>query len=373
MWDNNQKEAWIDVNHMIIPNPEWNPKMADAKYKRYKSSYFEIGSSGNLGSQHPNVGGYFTGSDQYKILRDSGYDYFPVICPRWEVTVEDTYGTDCPGMTALGDIKQLQLGEKRALQAIEKSINPPMIGPLSMKNTKASIIAGDITYVDEREGQKGFRQAHDINFNLVALENKQEQVRTRIRKAFFEDLFLMLATSDRRDFTAREIEERHEEKLLAIGPVLEQVNQDGLDPLIDITFNMMAAQNLLPPPPPELEGKDLKVEYVSIMSQAQKLIGIAGVERFTTYVGQLAAANPDVLDKVNMDKAVDAYADMTGIPVDIVRTKEEVVKMRDARAEAQAQATQQQQMMNMAQVAKDAGSVPVGEGNQNLASKLLGV
>jgi Bacteriophage head to tail connecting protein len=34
----------------------------------------------------------------------------------------------------------------------------------------------------------------------------------RIKRAFYADLFLMMAESDRREITAREIDERHEEK-----------------------------------------------------------------------------------------------------------------------------------------------------------------
>ena len=48
-----------------------------------------------------------------------------------------------------------------------------------------------------------------------------------------------MAFSDRRQITAREIEERHEEKLLMLGPVLERLNDELLRPLIDRTFNIM--------------------------------------------------------------------------------------------------------------------------------------
>ena len=178
------------------------------------------------------------------------------------------------------------------------------------------------------------------------MENKQAQVRNRIQRAFYEDLFLMLANSDRRQITAREIEERHEEKLLALGPVLEQVNQDLLDPLTDIVFDIHMRQGLIPPPPQELQGMDLKVEYVSIMAQAQKMLGIAGVDRFTGFVGQLAAADPSVLDKIKADKVVDVYADMTSVPPNIVRSDDEVKLIRDQRAKAQ-QAQAQAQAMQM--------------------------
>lgn len=345
-YDQNQLEAWVDVAHCIMPNADYDARKPLSKYKKYVSVYYERGmlGSGTI---------YLTDMDNNVYLSIKGYDYFPVLAPRWEVTGEDVYGTDCPGMVALGDVKQLQTGEKRSLQAIEKMINPPMTGPTTLKNQKASILPGDITYVDVREGQQGFRAVHEVNFNLQALEMKQEQVRSRIQRAFFEDLFLMLAQSDRRQITAREIEERHEEKLLALGPVLEQLNQDLLDPLIDMAFDMHIRQGLIPPPPDELQGMDLKVEYISIMAQAQKLVGVGAVERFTGFVGQIAQVNPEVLDKIDSDQIIDVYGDITSVPSSIIRTDEAVAEIRAARAQQQQQQQQMAMMREGAGAAKD--------------------
>lgn len=358
-------ETWVDVVHVIKPNDEYNPNKLASKYKKFMSCYYEKGSYGSGAS-------YLMSGDHSKYLRESGYDYFPVLCPRWELTGEDVYGTNCPAMIALGDVIQLQVAEKRIMQAIEKMVNPPMVGHFSLRNQKTSIIAGDITYADMTGSASPFRPAHEVNFRTQDLEMKQSETRRRIQRAFFEDLFLMLASTDRRQITAREIDERHEEKLLALGPVLEQLNQDLLDPLIDIAFDMHMKQGLFDDlmPPDELKGMPLKVEYISIMAQAQKLIGISGVERFVGFVGQVAQADPTVLDKVNRDQLIDVYADITSIPPDLVLTDEEVAEMRAARAKQQ-QAAQQMQMMQMgAGAAKDLSQTSL-EGD-NALNRMLG-
>lgn len=357
-WDRGEYETWIDVTHVIKPNPDYDPKKIQSKFKKYLSCYYEQGYSGGNGS-----GAELLPQDFDRYLSEKGYDMFPILAPRWEVTGEDVYGTECPGMTALGDIKQLQVQEKRIAQAIEKMVNPPMTGPTSLRNSKASILPADITYVDIREGQQGFRPAHEVNFRVSELEGKQAQIRQRISRAFYEDLFLMLANSDRREITAREIEERHEEKLLALGPVLEQLNQDLLDPLIDNTFNIMLRQNRLPPPPKEIQGMDLKVEYISVMAQAQKVVGIGGVERFASFVGSIAAANPEVMDKVDMDQMVDVYGDLTSVPPSIVRTDEMVAGIRQNRANAQKQAKAAELIQQGAGAAKDLSQSNLSEDN----------
>lgn len=359
-YDRGHLDAWVDVVHCIKANDAYDPMSKVATKKRYSSVYYERG---------------VTGTNSYamdfpdKFLSVSGYDYFPVLCPRWEITGEDVYGTNCPGMESLGDIRQLQLGERRAMQAIEKMVNPPMKGPVSLKNNKASLLPGDITYVDERDGQRGFTPVHEVNPPLQALEEKQQSIRSRIQRCFYEDLFLMISESDRRDITAREIDERHEEKLLALGPVLEQLNQDLLDPLISITFQMMLRQGMIPTPPQELSGMNLKIEYISVMAQAQKMIGISGIERFAQFTNQLATVDPTVNDKVNRDMMVDRYGDMTSIPPGIVRTDEAVAGIRSARAQVLAQ---QQKMDHIEQAAGAAKNLSAADtGGDNALTQVL--
>lgn len=338
LYETNRHETWVDVYHFVKRNDDYNPNKLLAKYKRFSSVYYEKG----LG-----------GTKDERFLRDSGMDSFRVLCPRWENSAEDAYGTECPGMVCLGDVKALQVMHKRKAQAVEKMVNPPMIAPTSMRSVTTSILPGDITYVDENETQKGFRPAQEVNIQLQPLLLDIEAHQQRISRAFYEDLFLMLAQSDRRQITATEIAERHEEKLLALGPVLEQINQDLLDPLIDITFEIMLKQGRVPEPPQELQGKDLKVEYVSIMQQAQKLVGLAGVERFSGFASQVMAVNPEALDKIDTDQLLDVYGDMTSIPPGIVRSDEDVALIREKRAEQQRAAQAVEMAQQSAQTAKD--------------------
>jgi len=317
------KDQPVEITHVIQPNYKWDPE--DPTSFRYISSYFENSNVEDL------------------LLREGGFNYFPALCPRWELTGEDIYGTNCPGMEALPAIKQLHNMELRSIQAVEKMINPPMMGPLSLKQAKASALPGDITYVDVRNGMEGFKPVYQINYDLQAHEVKQEKVRQRIRKIFFEDMLLMFANMEARErVTAFEIQARKEEKLLVLGPVLERLNQDLLDPLITITFDIMARQGLIPTPPMELQGQPLKVEYLSIMHQAQKSTGLAGLDRLKQHAAEMAQISPMTMDKFNLDEISDEYAEILGVPPKVLRSNEDVAKIREARA--QAQAAQQQEL-----------------------------
>jgi len=330
-----QHETQVDICHFILPNEQYSPNKMESKFKRYQSLYYEKGISSTNNSSS------YAMSYPDKFLSEKGYDFFPVMAVRWEVAGEDTYGTNCPGMVSLGDVKQLQLAEKRIAAALDQKVKPSMVGPTSLKNAKASILPGDITYLDEREGTRGFRRLFEIDFDIRELEGKQEQVRIRISKAFYEDLFLMLANTNRRQITAREVEERHEEKLLALGPVLERINQDLLDPLIENTFAIMDKQGLLPEPPDSLAGREYTIEYVSVMAQAQKLAGIGNIERMAGFVAQVASLDPSVINKFDIEEAIEVYGDLVGVDPNLIKSKEEVEAIK---AEQAAQQAQMQQM-----------------------------
>lgn len=351
LWDQGEYESAVKVCWMVKPNELHRKDRLEAKYYPWTSCYFEMGEKS----------AYDGGGLQF--LRESGFESFPIMAPRWDITGEDTYGTDCPGMTALGDIKQLQLMQRRKAQAINKMVDPPLVGPSSLRTQKTSLLAGDITYQDMREGMNGLRPIHEVRLDLSHLVQDIGEVQYRIQRAFYEDLFLMLARSDdqrgSQPITAREIDERHEEKLLALGPVLERTNDELLDPIVDRVFGLMERAELIPEPPSELHGVKLKVEYISIMAQAQKLVGVVGQDRFLQSTGMLMQMDPGVAAKVDFDQVIDNYGEMLGVDPRIIRSTDEANAMRQQAAQAQQAQLQADQAVKMAQTAKLASETPL--------------
>lgn len=341
-WDTNRMDQTADILHVIRPNPDYDPRYASARRKRFQSAYLEVGASG----------------DSY--LRVSGYDLFPVLAPRWDVVGDDSYGIG-PGHVARGDVKALQLLERRKSQAIEKMVNPPLTGPTELRREKVSLLPGDITYQDVTDPKNGLRPLHEVQMRVDAVGAEIREHEARINSAFYADLFLMLAMSDRREITAREVQERHEEKLLMLGPTIERQNQDLLNPLVDLVFALMDRNQLLPPPPQELAGVQLRVEFLGLLAQAQKLVGTVAIERTAAFVAGLAQTFPDVADKFDADQAVDAYGDAQGVAPDIIRSDDAVAKRRDQRAQQQAAAAQAQATMLRIQGAQALGSIDMSK------------
>ena len=332
-YDRGDYDQRFTVNHAVEPRAEREPGKIDKRNKPWLSNYWEDGGDRSAGGEG--------------LLEESGFDTNPIICPPWELVAEDSYAIS-PGMDALPDIKMLQVMQMRAGEAIEKKVRPPMTGPISMKNNPASLMPGSVTYVDDPTG-RAYRAAIEVNLSLTELENKIMQTASRIERAYYADLFLMLANMEGiQPRNTMEIAERKEEKLLALGPVLENIYNGQLAPTIDRTYSIMEARGMLPPPPEELQGTELKIEYISMLAQAQKAVSTGSIERLFSFVGNLAAANPTVLDKIDMDEGVDIYADLLGAPPSVVVPDEEVQRSRQARAQQAAQAAQAEQAAQLA-------------------------
>jgi hypothetical protein len=352
LYNSGNLDAWVPIIHGIEPRSDRDARKADGKNKPWRSVYFEPGRE-DAGD---------------KVLRESGYDRFPGLAPRWHKMPGDVYGNS-PGMEALGDIKQLQHEQLRKANAIDYQTKPPLQVPAGMKGRDLDYLPGGVTYVDAPGAQNAVSTLFNVQLDLQHLLFDIQDVRERIRGAFYADLFLMLASTVPGRMTATEVAERHEEKLLMLGPVLERLHNELLKPLIDETFTRMVQANLVPPPPEALQGVELDVEFVSMLAQAQRAIGVNGVDRFVGALGAVAQMRPEVIDKIDVDKWADSYSDMLGVDPDIIVASENVAIIRQQRAQAQAQAQQMQAAQMQADAAAKLGTVKTDE--KNAATDLI--
>ena len=330
--DRGIRDEWHTVVHAIQPRAERDVTKSDSINFPYESIFIEVDAEEN------------------RTLRESGFRQFPGLTPRWVVRGGDVYGSDCPGMTALGDILQLQENQLKKAKGIDYMADPPLQVPTALRGSE-DVLPGGISYYDPAAPSGGIRSAFEVPLNLQHLLEDIQDVRNRINSSFFTDLFQMIALSDRRQITAREIEERHEEKLLVVGPVLERNQNELLDPLIENSFAIALENGLFPPPPPELTGMNINIEYVSMLAQAQKAVGIGAIDRIVGTVGQMGAVKPEALDKLNTDEIIDEYSNMLGISPDLIIANDRVAVVREQRAAEQAQ---QQQLASIPEAAKAA-------------------
>lgn len=340
MFDKRQYDEWVTVVNAIEPRDMRDPEKIDNKNMPYRSVYFE------------------DCSEDKKILRESGFRTFPCLCGRWGVSGGDIYGTS-PGMEALGDLHQLQQEQLRKSQAIDYQSNPPVLVPADLKDDESAIVPGGTVFVDSVSQAQMVRSAYDVPLRLDFLLQDIQDVRARINEAFYKDIFMMLTEQGGDRMTATEVAERHEEKMLMLGPVLDRLNSEMLDPLITLVFERLQANGMLPPLPEELQGVELNVDFISILAQSQKAVTTNAIDRFVNSLNAVAGMKQEVLDKFNADRWADTYADSLGIDAQLIVPDKEVAKLREARAQAQAQQAQLEQAQQAASTMKDVAQAQI--------------
>jgi hypothetical protein len=356
LYDAKNYDAWVDVVHLVEPRDSYDPRKGDNLNMPFASCYVEIGKD-----------------DWDKPLRESGFKEFPVLAPRWTATSTDVYGHS-PGMECLGDVNSLQFSQRRKAQGIDYQTNPPIGVPSFMRGRHVDRLPGGVTYYDASQNTGGIKSLFDVQLNLQHLREDILDTRQRIRESYFADMFLMLANDPQGQMTATEVAERHEEKLLMLGPVLERLHNELLNPLVERTFERMVEADMLTgrlQPPEELQGVDLKVEFVSILAQAQRAVSARGIDRLLGTVGNLAALWPGVTHKIKPMQVVDEYADLYGVNPEIIASDEEA---EEASAAAAQQAASQQALAaapGMATAAKAMGEVD-GDNIQSIMRNLQG-
>jgi hypothetical protein len=240
-----------------------------------------------------------------------------------------------------------------------------------MKGQEINSLPGGVAYYDSSTQSQGIKTQFEVNLNQQYLMMDIDRTERRIDQAFYADLFLMLANDTRSGVTATEVAERHEEKMLMVGPVLERLHNEMLNPLIDITFSRMVQAGILPPAPQELSGQNLQVDFVSTLAQAQQLVGLGSLDRYAMTIGSLAQIKPDVLDKFDADQFADVYAQRLGVDPSVIVADDKVAIIRKSRQEQMAQQQQMAMMQPMADAAAKIGSIETDAGNSNALADVM--
>jgi hypothetical protein len=260
-------------------------------------------------------------------------------------------------MDALGDCLTLQVLARDGVLALETEIKPPLLKLAAASLTRINLTPGainEVSAMSQGGALPSVTPLLQVRANLAALEQYKAQIKDQIQRTFFNDLFLMLANTDK-TMTAFETAERNAEKMLMLGPVWDRLRSEFFQPLIQRVFGIMWRHGDIPPPPPEITeiGAGISIEFISILALAQKQSGLAGINSTVAFAGGASQMNPEILDKINFDEAMDEVAEMNGVPPNLLRSDEDVAKLRQQRAEQMAQQQQMMQMAQMAGVAKE--------------------
>lgn len=342
----------VKIVHLIEPNDKRDGQLAAAfEYREY---YWETSAN--------------TPGTESTVLRVKGYYDFPCVAPRWELMANDAYGSS-PAMDALPDVIQLQHETKLKAQGLDKMVKPPVIADVQLQHKPTALLPNGVTYV-HGINNVGVKPIYTVNPPLAEMSADIQDIRSRIREIFHNELFLMISQLDTVR-SAAEIDARREEKLVLLGPVLERFENEALDPAIRRIYAIMESKGMLPEAPEQISGGNIEIQYVSILSTAQSAVAAIPTERLLQVVGNLASVRPDVLDIVNFDELIRGYAEDIGTPAKRINSREQTMAIRQAKAQAAQQQAGAEALSVSAQSAKLLSETETG-GGINALQRMLG-
>ena len=350
MYYNNQSDAWRRVIQLIEINDDRIPDYDDFAHKHTRAITWEDGSQQNL------------------YLKLEGFNEFPMICPRWQPrTTHDNYGNG-PGADFLGDCRMLQMLNKKGLIGLDKEVDPPLQADSTVGNV--TTLPGAVVRFSASTPNAGVRTLYDVKLNLEALREWIVDVRQSANECFFVDLFKTMINDDRPGITAYEIAEKKAEIMNMLSPIVNSLNNTQNNQAVLRMYNIARRTGQLPPMPKELKGNALQVKYISILTQAQRMMGLQAIQETLGFFSQNAQIFPQMIDNINQDTIARGYMTDIGLPASYFADLGAMKKLRDQRAKAQQAQQQQQEALVKAKVAADVGkgaqgaaNAPVGQGS----------
>ena len=289
----------------------------------------------------PFVSQYVLREDR-KTLQEGKFRRFPYLISRWSKTSGEVYGRS-PAMTALPEQKTLNVMAKTMLKGAQKVVDPPVQIPDDGFVRPLRTFPGGVNYYRAGSPDRIEPIFNDsrIDFGFEAIRERQQ----RVREAFFVDK-LSLVQSDR--MTTVEVNQRIQEQMRFLGPLLGRQQTEFLRPLIDRLLDIMIDKDggsgeLLGQPPEQIADVELDVMYSSPIARAQRMGEADSLAGAMQASAPLFEMDPASIDNIDSDQYIRENFQIFGASQRVLRDREEVEAIRDARQEAQAQAVKQQQ------------------------------
>lgn len=296
------------------------------------------------------------------IVKEDGFHSMPCVAHRFYKRPQIVYGYS-PAMKAMPYTRMMNAMSDTMLRSAMKQTDPAIMLPhdafLGTPNFNPRAInyyqRGKLNPKDEILPVGNFGHP---NIGVETLEYYKKQIRDIMFYTTFQ-AFSELT----KQMTVPEVMERISEKMTVLGPAVGRFMNDVLQPLIEKVVMILYNAGKLPPMPEGMmQNPSFEVKFVGRLVQSQRQSEINNIVNAIGIIGQVAQVKPEVLDKINADEIVTTIANITGLPASMIYSDDEVRKLREQRAEAQAQEAQLMQAQALAQTYKTAS-----EGDRNAA------
>lgn len=296
-------------------------------------------------------------TETQNTVQESGFNSMPCMAHRFYKRPQVVYGYS-PAMKALPYVRLVNTMTDTVLRAAMKQTDPAIALPDDAFLGTPNFNPRQLNYY-----QRGKLSPKDdifpignfgnISVGLAEIQHYQQQ----IKEIMFYDTFQAFSGLTKQ-MTVPEVMERIAEKMTLLGPAVGRYMNDVLQPLIEKVVFILWESNMLPQMPDVmLQDPSFEVKFVGRLVQTQRQSEVNNIMNALAITGQIAQLNPEVLDKVDADEAIEKVFDISSVST-LLRSDNEVAQIRQQRAEAM---QQQQLMMSMQEGANIAKTVAESE------------
>jgi hypothetical protein len=340
--EKNPTREW-KVIHAVYPREERDLTKATATNKAYASVHFCI--------------------EAKAVLRESGFDFFPFMIPRWTKRAGETYGRS-PAMVCLPDVKMVNAMEMYGLKAIQKVVDPPLMVPDDGFIAPIDTSPGSLITYQAGLADNQMLIPLETRGRIEVNEEKLEQKRQHIMRCFYADWIQRFRKKERQSIV--EVMDDRDEQLRLMSPILGRLQTELLGPMIAGSYFLLNKHDRIPPAPASIQGRQLKIAYTSPAAIAQEMAKGIQANKFVQELVPLAQIDPAVMDLIKMDELGRFLSQLEKVPRRVIRSPEEVEEIRAQRAQAQqAQAAAEvaepasKAILNLAQAQESSGGRPL--------------
>lgn len=315
----------IRILYAVYPREEYDTNIKNAQNMPYAAVYIDL--------------------DHNKLIEEKGFNEMPFAVFQWDRISGLPY-SNSPAISAMPDIKALNIIRSSSLKIAQTSAEPPLVVPSYIKTV--NLIPRGRTYVDDpqRDIIQPIKTGENYPITLQVLQDYEQKV----KDWFFVDFFLMLQAKQGQ-MTATEVMELQGEKSATLANLVVALNET-LNKIIKRSFNILAKNGKIPQPPETLRDTDaaMKIDFVGPLAQAQqKFHAMGGITQALNLISPIMQLFPNSADYIEGDKLMLQAMEGQGMPQAVIREEEDVKKIREARAQAEAQAKAQAEQQAMTQ------------------------
>lgn len=329
--------------HAVVPREEGRADAMLARNLPYASIWIEL--DGEKGGTEVAVGGFHE---------------FAFVAPRWDTNSGEDYGRS-PGMIALPDSNTVQAQGETMLVAGQRAADPPLMAPNDGSFNEANTYPGGISYydVDIAKAVRGNPIFPlETGAKLPLTREIMMDTRQQVVNAFFKNVLNLPV--DGPQMTATEIMERKQEFIREVGETFARLETDYTGPMVERAFAVMLRGGAFLPIPRILQGRNIRFQYQSPIKRIRQQIEVQAARMIVLEAAEIAGKGQrsEMLDMLDLDAYLRFAAEASGVPHEVIRSKDQVSAIRKARAKQQQAAAALAQAQQIAETAKTAGEMP---------------